>query len=164
MLLLAATGDERWAAFAAGALAAASADTWATELGLLSAAAPRSIISGARVPPGTSGGVTLAGTLAGVFGALVVIAAVSALGWPGVAVAAGAGGVLGMAADSLLGATVQERRWCATCASETEARVHSCGETTSAERGVCGLTNDVVNAAATFVGAGAAALLHAWSA
>jgi len=49
VLLLAATGDERWAAFAAGALAAASADTWATELGLLSAAAPRSIISGARV-------------------------------------------------------------------------------------------------------------------
>jgi uncharacterized protein (TIGR00297 family) len=163
-LLFAVTGDERWAVVAAGALAAASADTWATELGLLSSATPRSIISGAQVPPGSSGGVTLAGTAAGLLGALIVTTAVFALGWPGAAVAAGAGGLIGMTADSLLGAAAQERRWCPACASETEARVHSCGRYTTARRGMPGLNNDVVNAIATFVGAGAALLLQAWSA
>ena len=41
-----------------------------------------------------------------------------------------AGGLAGSLADSLVGATLQERRWCDRCAQSTERRVHSFGERT----------------------------------
>ena len=63
---------------AAGALAAASADTWATELGTLWGRHPRSIVSWRPLRPGMSGAVTFVGTLGGVAGA-VLIAVVVAL-------------------------------------------------------------------------------------
>ncbi|MDE3128917.1 MAG: DUF92 domain-containing protein, partial [Gemmatimonadota bacterium] len=48
-----------WQAMGGGALAAATADTWSTEIGMLTPAPPRSIVTLRRVPAGTSGGVTL---------------------------------------------------------------------------------------------------------
>ena len=47
-----------WLAFA-GAMATVNADTWATELGVLSPHLPRLVTTGKQVPTGTSGGVTL---------------------------------------------------------------------------------------------------------
>ena len=67
-------GDRGTGAFL-GALAAAGADTWATELGLLAAHPPRLLTTLRPVPPGTSGGVTPQGTLAAVAGAATVGAA-----------------------------------------------------------------------------------------
>jgi len=131
-----------WPAFA-GAIAAAAADTWATEIGAHSPTLPRLITSGAVVPRGANGGITLLGTAGGVAGAVVI----GALFWllepraagPGSAhpawgavMVAGAG-VLGMLFDSLLGATAQgpfEDKW---------------------------LDNDAVNLAMTLAGAGLAA-------
>src|SRR2546425_12354550 len=53
----------------AGSLAAATADTWAREIGRHSPIAPRLITNGTRVPPGTDGGMTLLGTAGGIAGA-----------------------------------------------------------------------------------------------
>jgi uncharacterized membrane protein len=67
------------------------------------------------------------------------------------------GGFGGALADSLLGATLQDRRWCATCARECETPVHDCGTATQRRRGFAWMTNDAVNLLATAVGAALAA-------
>ncbi|MGQ9813833.1 MAG: DUF92 domain-containing protein [Candidatus Roseilinea sp.] len=56
-----------------GALATVNADTWATEIGVLSKHPPRMVTDLSRVvEPGTSGGITLVGTLAAVAGAAFI--------------------------------------------------------------------------------------------
>jgi uncharacterized protein (TIGR00297 family) len=138
----------------AGALAASAADTWATEIGTLARSLPRSIVTGERVQPGTSGGVTRTGTIASVAGALFVAGIVVSLGWPRSAFwAALAGGVVGSLVDSLLGAIAQARFWCASCDVVTERRVHDCGSATTFRGGMRRLNNDGVNALATVAGA-----------
>jgi uncharacterized protein (TIGR00297 family) len=99
---------------AAGATAAATADTWASELGRWSPIAPRLITTGAVVPPGSSGAVSLVGTLGAAAGALLIAgaAAVLTMSVPEVrqVAAIAAAGFVGMLVDSVLGATA-ERRW-----------------------------------------------------
>jgi len=143
-----------WQAIGAGALAASTADTWATEIGTMSAAAPRSILTGRPVPPGTSGGVTASGTMASLLGAAFLGGMALLIGWPArVAAAAVVGGLVGSTADSVLGATLQARRKCPQCNLETERLVHSCGATTTASGGLAWLTNDGVNAVSSAIGA-----------
>lgn len=143
-----------WQAMAAGALSASAADTWATEIGVLSRANPRSVLTWSPVTTGTSGGVTLQGSLAGVGGAAFVAAIVWLLRWPAVAVVGALiGGVFGCLLDSVVGASAQARRWCASCATTTEQRIHRCGSATSVTGGISWLDNDGVNAIATLGGA-----------
>lgn len=121
-----------WVAFA-GALAAANADTWATEIGSHSRTRPRLITNGTPVPAGTDGGITLLGTAGGIAGALVIAVLARVLVPGGFLAAVAIAGIAGMVLDSLLGATLQGRRtW---------------------------LDNDAVNLAATAAGAGLAALI-----
>jgi uncharacterized protein (TIGR00297 family) len=148
-----------WYAIGVGALAASAADTWATEVGTLAGGEPVSILSARKVPIGTSGGVTVVGTLAGVAGALFIGAVAALANWPAAFAAAALGGTAGALADSLLGAIAQARRWCDVCAKSTERRVHSCGEPTRHAGGVAGFDNDAVNAACSAVGALVAILI-----
>jgi uncharacterized protein (TIGR00297 family) len=150
---------QAWFAIAIGALAASSADTWATEVGTLAGGEPISITSGQRVAPGTSGGITLVGTLAGAAGALFIAAAGALARWPVSFAAAALGGLAGSLADSVLGATLQARNYCDVCAALTERPVHTCGAPTRHVGGVRGFDNDAVNAVCSVVGALVALLL-----
>ncbi|HEV2235725.1 MAG TPA: DUF92 domain-containing protein [Ktedonobacterales bacterium] len=160
------------AAFVA-ALAAATADTWATEVGTLSRRPPRLITSGRVVERGTSGGVSALGMGATVAGATSLSGFFTLAGWLArrdrlsrgrwVTFAAGAvGGVAGSLTDSALGAAWQAVYRCPRCRVETEQRIHHCGTPTELVRGLPWLDNDGVNALSTAVGALAgAAFWHA---
>lgn len=141
------------AAAAVGALAASAADTLATEVGTLVGGEPRSVVGWRAVPAGTSGGVTVAGSLAMLGGALLVGFAARGMALTTHASAALLGGIAGALADSLLGALVQERRRCPSCNLATERRIHHCGTPTEHSGGLPWLDNDIVNLCATLVGA-----------
>ena len=158
-------GGVLWFVACAGAMAAVNADTWATELGVLSGPPPRLITTGRRVEVGASGGVTWLGTGASLGGALL-IGLVGGLwllalgqGWAGAGallLTATVGGLAGSLVDSLLGATVQAIYWCDACQKETERVTHRCGVETRQLRGYRWLGNDLVNFVASAVGALAA--------
>ncbi len=142
--------------FGFGALATATADTWATEAGMVLGTSPRSILTWRPVVPGTSGGVTAFGWGASVIGAfLMALLAVASFTTPFDVPrleAVFVGGMAGALTDSVLGASVQSRRWCEPCNAWTERRVHTCGFRSRHRRGFRWVTNDVVNLIATAVG------------
>lgn len=156
---------------AAGTLAAVNADTWSTELGILSRVNPRLITNGRVVEKGTSGAVSLAGTIAAAGGA-AFIGLLAVLVWPAYAGDASlaaapirlfviiVAGLAGAFVDSLLGATVQAIYHCPSCAKETERHpLHACGTETSQIRGWTWLNNDGVNWICALTGALTAYLL-----
>jgi len=146
-----------WMVLGAGAIAAACADTWSTEIGTLAPGTPRLITNRREVPPGTSGGITGAGLAGGLCGALFMALLVRIVHWPwSIAIAAGVGGIAGTLADSWIGATMQGRRRCPTCDVGTERWVHDCGTDTVEAGGIAWLDNDAVNALSTGIGALAA--------
>ena len=153
------SGNFWWALAGTGALAAASADTWSTEIGTLFGVAPRSILTWRPIARGMSGGISIPGTAAGLAGSLF-IAALAAFAMPGfgwrMTAATTLGGFVGCLGDSALGAGLQSRRWCDRCREWTERRVHPCGYRTAHRRGFAWMSNDVVNALATLIGAMAA--------
>jgi len=139
----------------AGAYAAATADTWSTEIGSAFGGQPRSIVGLRPIATGLSGGITLVGTLAMLAGAAWV-AFVFAVALPQssgrafwIVTLAGTAGAL---ADSLLGATLQSIAFCPSCNRPAETATHSCGTQTTSWRGVPWMTNDAVNALATLTG------------
>jgi len=94
------------------ALAEAAADTVSSEIGQTSSGAAWLITNWRKVPAGTNGGITLAGTVAGIVAALLVTMGGNFAGlisletsiFPFIA------GCLGMICDSYLGATLESRR------------------------------------------------------
>ena len=100
---------------AIAALAEATADTLSSEIGQAIAGPAILITSLRRVPPGTDGAISLAGTLAGLFGAAAVV--LSGLPRPFSPVtpvlfaALFAAAIAGLFFDSLLGAALERRGW-----------------------------------------------------
>lgn len=149
-----------WMALGAGSLAASAADTWATEVGTLVGQTPRSILTGRPLRVGQSGGITMAGSLASLAGALLVAIVILASGWPRpMATAVIVGGLAGSLADSIIGATIQQRRWCDACEKPTEMFIHTCGAVTRHVGGTVFIENDAVNLMANALGAAVAALV-----
>ena len=139
-------------------MATVTADTWATELGVLNKHSPRLITTGEKVATGTSGAVSLLGTLAtfggaaliSVLGAFFIFQESALILIP----AAILGGICGAFFDSLLGATIQAIFYCPVCQKETERHpTHSCNTATIPQRGWDWLNNDWVNFIASIVGA-----------
>jgi len=150
------TGNVAFLAAVAAAFAESNADTWATELGVLSRRPPVSIIGGRPVEPGMSGGVSAQGLLAAVAGsalvALVYVAGDSvangfflngAIVIRGLVIAAC--GAFGSIIDSFLGATVQLLYRDRNTGRVTEHRTNSEGIANERIRGIRGIDNDVVN-------------------
>jgi uncharacterized protein (TIGR00297 family) len=104
----------RWSAvIVVAALAEATADTLASELGEVLGGPPLLITTLRRVALGTDGAISLAGTVAGTSGAVMVVlmAVFTTRLSPGDAFAAGLGAIGGLFVDSLLGATAERRGW-----------------------------------------------------
>ena len=142
-----------------GAFAAAAADTWATEIGTAVGGPTRRLGLGRTVPPGTSGGVSLAGTLGAIAGAAFVAALALPFAPLSVGALALAGGVAGAALDTVLGATVQAR-YRLPDGGLTE-RAHANGAALPLAAGVRAVTNDRVNLACTLAGALVPLVAHA---
>jgi uncharacterized protein (TIGR00297 family) len=146
-----------WLGFSA-ALAAVNADTWATELGVLNPTRPRKITNlKQKVEKGTSGGISLGGTLASLAGA-ALIGILAGIFTPRgdflpIFILISIAGLLGALFDSYLGATVQAIYHCPICEKETERHpIHLCGTETKFKRGFNWLTNDWVNFACATAG------------
>lgn len=137
-------------------MAAATADTWASEIGVLSSGDPVSILTLKPIPRGTSGGISPLGLVASAGGALFIgswfaVGYVVVHGWNGIELlsmvaAITGGGFLGSLLDSVLGATVQAQYWDETRSAHTERRHTAAGLPNRLVKGVHYLTNDAVNA------------------
>jgi uncharacterized protein (TIGR00297 family) len=161
--------SDLWFFLFIGVMATVTADTWATELGTLSKAAPRLITTGRTVEVGTSGGVSPLGTSVSFVGGLLIGLTAGLLAplagmlpWAAVlplALIGALSGAAGSLIDSLMGATIQQIYYCDTCRKETERKVHRCGTTTRPLRGWGWMNNDLVNLISSIGGGLVATLL-----
>jgi uncharacterized protein (TIGR00297 family) len=142
-----------WYLFYLGAVAAVTADTWGTEIGLLVKRKTISVLTLNAVAPGTSGGVSFVGFIGGVVGAATIALAgiLWEISWQH-AILVMTAGVVGSVGDSILGASVQSRYRCVVCGKPTERSEH-CGQPTELTGGVEWISNDVVNLFAAVSGA-----------
>ncbi len=139
-----------WMAYT-GALAVATADTWATELGMGSGTRPWSLRLKRPVPPGTSGAVSRRGVLASLAGAGFLGLWAAGL-FPGAEGRLVSGflvalvGVVGAGLDSLMGAFLQGRFRCRVCGAVLEARdAHEHAGPMDVLFGLPWMTNNLVN-------------------
>lgn len=133
--------------------AATTADTFSSEIGMLSKKTPRSILTLKPVQRGMSGGFTLLGLFGGFMGALVMsVLTIPRFGVAGMAAAAAAGWISSIL-DSVLGAAFQAKYRIQGENGEallTERKTVN-GESLGLARGFRWINNDVVNFASVFL-------------
>ncbi len=144
-----------------GGVATMTADTIATETGLLSKTKPRLVTHFKKVVEhGTSGGITLLGELGALIGTLIVGGFACIFAITGVLVSNFTwqlliitiiSGMLGCLVDSFTGATIQGIFQCNVCGKITEKAKH-CGEKSTHLRGMRLFENNVNNFLASAAG------------
>lgn len=140
------------------ALATVNADTWATEIGKLSKKPPRLLTTWRAVTPGMSGAVSGMG-MAGAFLGALFIPLVALPIWklnPAEILVITWAGFMGSLLDSVFGATLQAHYRDVKTGELTE-RTQIQGRELKQVRGIRGVSNDLVNFAASLCG-----VLVAW--
>ncbi|OAS85075.1 MULTISPECIES: DUF92 domain-containing protein [Metabacillus] len=138
-------------------IAAANADTWASEVGTLSKRKPRLLLTLKKVERGTSGAVSILGTSAALAGATFIsiiagiLFSISFYFMLCIVIF----GFIGNILDTLLGQTIQVKYKCNVCEKITEKQIHCSNSGTKLTK-YSFLNNDAVNllsiASATILG------------
>jgi len=149
--------DEKFYLMNLASLSVVCSDTWATEIGTLKINNTYNILNFRPVRQGTSGGVSLNGTVGAILGAVLI--AVSGLSFNKLPyiqylILIITCGIFGNFTDSLLGASFQTLNKCVHCGILTEKKIH-CECKTIHYKGIKFFNNDMVN----FVSASAGALM-----
>jgi uncharacterized protein (TIGR00297 family) len=141
------TNDSVWFLAYGASIAAANSDTWASEIGPLSRTMPVSIKTFRSVPRGTSGAISLLGTLSAILGALfisvflpLVLGSINIY----IVLLIAFSGFLGNVIDTLIGAFFQLEYKCRRCHLITEASTH-CGKPAKKAKGYTIVNNEFVN-------------------
>jgi len=159
-----------------GAIAAALADRWGTEVGMLSGEPPRMITTRLRVEAGMPGAISSLGLVAALGGTwligLVGLGTQALSAWLAMRsydrgllwlpLAAMIGGLVASLVDSLLGATAQSMYYCEGCQRTTEDPAHTCESPAGSvrrTRGIPWLSDEMVDLVSALVGAALTALL-----
>jgi uncharacterized protein (TIGR00297 family) len=154
-------GEYVFAATFLGALATTTADTLATEIGLLSKSRPRLITNlYQKVGAGTSGGISLIGEIMVILSCLLIgissimVGFTETTGFSNIQVITITiiGGLVGAHFDSFLGATVQGMNKCVVCGIITESGTHH-GKNTLKIKRLKFIGNNFVNFISTIIGA-----------
>lgn len=133
-------------------IAAANADTWASEIGTLSQQKPRLLLTFKKVERGTSGAVTLLGTCAAFAGAAlisVIAGLLFSLSMEELLMIL-VFGFLGNIIDTVLGQTIQIKYKCISCGKVTEKQYH-CRKPGEKMTNYSFLNNDAVNFLSIFL-------------
>lgn len=158
-LLYAISHEEVFLVASAVSLASATADTWASEIGVLSSHPPRSILNFKPLEKGLSGGVSVVGTLASIAGACLIASLgatwlslfkLSSQNGYRLFVMISILGLLGSIIDSYLGSLIQAKYKCVECQLITERRRHH-EKPTNLIRGWRFMNNDLVNLLSQFI-------------
>jgi uncharacterized protein (TIGR00297 family) len=148
------SNDSIWLIAFAVCLASANSDTWASEIGSLSRNKPIYIRTFKPIEKGTSGAVSLLGSLAALAGALLI----SMVSFWLFKLSFFLGfliflfGYFGNVIDTLLGAFYQQVYICEDCGIETEKKNH-CKMATTRIKGSTFVDNDMVNFLSGFLAA-----------
>jgi uncharacterized protein (TIGR00297 family) len=146
----------------AASFAACNADTWASEIGILSRKAPVSLITLKPVNPGLSGGVSLLGLWASLGGSAVVALTYGlyqfaagnsgVLLWIQIGIIT-LGGLLGSILDSFMGAAIQAKYINHETGELTEKAAYN-NKPNQLYSGITFVNNDFVNFASSLLAAG----------
>ncbi|MDQ0254411.1 uncharacterized protein (TIGR00297 family) [Evansella vedderi] len=150
------SGQELWYWCYIATLAAATSDTWASEIGRMSKRKPIHVFSLRELFPGQSGGITYIGTIGAFAGSMFIVSIAWLLQFtlevPNLSISIILVlilvGFLGNWVDTILGAWIQASYYCKKCGKETEKRIH-CRERPILIKGYSFVNNDIVNHSCT---------------
>lgn len=145
------TGEFYWLIACGSTIAGATADTWSSEIGVLSRKAPRNILDFRQETTGSSGAISILGLLAAIIASFLTASVFYLLLTlfhdpitPGYFLVPFFSGIVATLFDSFLGAALQGKFLCQICGKKIEKRSHH-DQPTILIHGLRFLDNDGVN-------------------